>query len=82
MITVKDYLAYEKSITEAIQSKVDEWLQKQVFPTFYNNKGYDVPEWTTTTQLQLLLEQRGWSVTTYSDYQGSFVYLSVPPQQD
>jgi hypothetical protein len=82
MITVKDYLAYEKSVTEGIQSKVDEWLQKEVFPTFYNNKGYDVPEWITTTQLQLLLEQRGWSVITHCDYRGNCVFLSIPPQQD
>lgn len=82
MITVKDYLEYKYSIDAGLQEKVDYWLKTVVFPEFHDHKGYGVPSWIFTHQLKLLLEQRGWNVTTHSDFQGNFVYLSIPPQQD
>lgn len=81
MLTVKDYLQYKESVTSEKQQKCDEWLQQQVFPKFSGNGfGIECPNWAGLTEMQLMLEQRGWSVTTHSGYQGSFLYLSFPPQ--
>lgn len=80
MLTVKDYLLYKESTTSELQNKVDEWLMTEVFPNHKDNAGYECPEWIKLGILKTMLEQRGWSVTTHSGYQGNFVYLSVPPQ--
>lgn len=82
MITVKDYIKYTKNADSALQEKVDEWLKTVVFPHHYDKAGYECPSWIDLVNLQMLLQQRGWEVTVYSGYAGSFVYLSVPPQQD
>lgn len=80
MITVKDLVAYQKMTDSEESKKVDEWLKIKVFPTFKPNGGYEVPSWCTSTKLKSQLEARGFSVTTHSGHQGSFVYLIIPPQ--
>tara|TARA_R100000541_G_C1897352_1_gene84066 strand:+ start:84702 stop:84953 length:252 start_codon:yes stop_codon:yes gene_type:complete len=60
---------------------IDTWLEKEVFPKFTHNKqGFSIPEGVSLSETEELLKVRGFLVKTYSDYQGSFVYLSIPPQ--
>lgn len=60
---------------------IDIWLKKEVFPKFTHNKqGFSIPEGVSLSETEELLKVRGFLVTTYSGYQGSFVYLSIPPQ--
>ncbi len=81
MKTAKDLhnlLKLKQSDKNAI---IDTWLEKEVFPKFTNNRqGFSIPEGVSLSETEELLKARGFSVTTYSGYQGSFVYITIPPQ--
>lgn len=56
--------------------KVDEWLKDVVLPIFTQGQGYEIPKWISPDILRLMLEARGFDVTTRNTYQGNFIYLS------
>lgn len=62
---------------------IDKWLQEVVLPkrtlTGYNC-GYECPEGVSLLEAEKLLEMRGFSVKTWSDHQGRFISLEIPPQ--
>ncbi len=81
MKTAKDLNNLLKLKQSDKNSIIDNWLEKEVFPKFTNNKqGFSIPEGVSLSETEELLKVRGFSVTTYSGHQGSFVYLSIPPQ--
>ena len=83
MKTVKDFLKYKEYMSQTKQQKCDEWLENIVFPKFAvtgNGTGFTCPNFATMNEVVLMLRQRGWEVKDYTGYQGSFLYLSIPPQ--
>lgn len=83
MLTVKDFLKYKEDVSQDKQEKCDDWLERVVFPKFAvtgDGSGFDCPPFATLKEVELMLQQRGWVVKTHSGYQGSFIYLSLPPQ--
>jgi hypothetical protein len=83
MLTVKNYLEYRKNYLQDLQSKCDEWLMEEVFPYFKGEEWVvNKPSWTSVEDLKMLLEQRGWVVGTCSNYLGSYLYLSLPPNKE
>lgn len=83
MVTANDLRKYIKDKEESIEDKVDKWLKDVVFPRFtVDGSGFEVPEWTTRGELEKLLGKRGFSTTSHCGYQGSFVYISLPPCQE
>lgn len=81
MKTASDLHSFLK-LKESDKSKlVDKWLEEEVFPKFsHNGQGFDVPSGITSLEIKDLLSVRGFSVETLSDYQGNFVYITLPPQ--
>lgn len=63
-------------------AKVDNWVKDHVLPDFRNHNGYEVPDWIGLGDLVRMLEQRGFLVNYYSGYQGSYVYISLPPGEE
>lgn len=60
---------------------VDTWLEDVVFPKFtHNSQGFEVPKGLSTDKVVDLLQERGFSVTSYAGHQGRFVYITIPPQ--
>ena len=62
---------------------IDKWLQEVVLPTRslseYNSE-CACPEGVTLAEAENLLKLRGFAVKTCSDYQGSYISLTIPPQ--
>lgn len=80
MKTVKDLIEYQKKQEKEKNEVIDKWLEDGVFPFFsYNGQGFKKPEDMLLKDVKKLLEVRGFSVRTHSSYQGSFVYITIPP---
>ena len=62
---------------------IDTWLKEVVIPkrklNGYNS-AYHCPKDITLSEAKTLLEMRGFSVKTWTDHQGSFIDLKIPPQ--
>jgi hypothetical protein len=81
MFTAKDFQKTLDDNESELGEKVDQWLQTEVLPGYRGaGHGEEVPEWTDTETLVRLLRLRGFDVTSHRGYQGSFVYITVPPQ--
>lgn len=81
MKTVKDLIEYQRKQEQDKNEIIDEWLEEGVFPTFsYNGQGFRKPADMLLKDVEKLLEIRGFSVRTCSSYQGSYVYITIPPQ--
>lgn len=83
MFTAKDMNKAINIAKAGLSDKVDAWLRDVVLPHKLsgNTSGFDCPDWIKPQELKELLQLRGFSVTTWSSYQGSFVSVDIPPQQ-
>lgn len=81
MLTTKDYMEYKARVTSEVQTLCDKWLQNVVFPKFTGNGcGFDCPSFASLVDMESMLKQRGWEVTSYSSFHGTVLYLTLPPQ--
>lgn len=83
MYTAKDMYEDLKLKETGKGELVDKWLKEEVLPsrtlTGYNS-GYTCPDGITLSELEKMLELRGFTCKTWSDYQGNFVSIEIPPQ--
>lgn len=82
MITANDLREHLLTLTNSDKSEmIDSWLKSTVFSKWKGDKsGYEIPDGVSCGEIETLLSLRGFHVTTYSGYQGSFVYISLPSQ--
>lgn len=81
MKTAKDLHNLLKLKQSGKNEIIDAWLEDEVFPKFtYNKQGFSIPEGVSLSEVEQLLSVRGFSVKTHCDHQGSFVYITIPPQ--
>lgn len=83
MYTAKDMYNDLKMKESWEDELIDKWLKETVLPartlTGYQ-RWYDCPEDLTLCEAKRLLEIRGFSVKTDSDYQGPMIFLTIPLQ--
>lgn len=82
MFTAKDMHEILKKNELKKEEIIDEWLKEKVAPNYSDNMGYACPDGVTLSEAEDLLGTRGFDVHTYSGYQGSFIYLKIPPQEE
>jgi hypothetical protein len=83
MITATDLIKHIELKNSDKSKLIDDWLQSTVFPKWSRNgDGFTTPKGISNSEIENLLNVRGFVVTTHSSYQGNFVYISLPPQND
>ena len=75
-IDVEYFKKHREGIELCLEKEVDTWLKDTVLPRFRQGSPVLVPKWAEGGNLCQLLTSRGFRVTSYRDYQGSYVYLS------
>lgn len=81
MITAENFRERLK-IVESEKSKVlDMWLESVVLPSFTGNDQILLkPKGLTLQEAITLLKVRGFEATSLTEYEESFVYISLPPK--
>ena len=83
MFTAKDFNKELTKISKEKDEVVDAWLKDYVLPSFrYNGQGFICPEEVSVSECEDLLQKRGFSVKVYSQLAGSYIYITIPPQQE
>jgi hypothetical protein len=83
MFTAKDMYKAIHDNSNLKGDIVDVWLQEVVLPSKLKGgyeSAFDCPEGLTLKEIEVLLKVRGFDVKTWSDHQGSFVSVKIPPQ--
>lgn len=83
MLTAKD-LNNQINLVDTTKSKIiDTWLSEIVFPEFRENgQEFPCPDGVSLSAAKTLLKRRGFSVETFCDYEGAFIYITIPAQEE
>lgn len=83
MFTAKDMHEAVQNNSRLKDGIVDEWLVNVVLPKKLKRgyeSAFECPDGVTLQEIEVLLKARGFDVKTWSDHQGSFVSVKIPPQ--
>lgn len=74
-----------KQQDEQFENEVNEWLLSSALPNFKGDgTGYDLPPFLKNNlkMFEYSLLRRGFSVKFHGDHTGTYLYLSLPPQEE
>jgi len=81
MFTANDFSKELKKIAVSKSEIVDTWLKEEVLPEFtHNEQGFICPKGVSVSECAELLAERGFYAKTYSQTEGSYIYITIPPQ--
>ena len=83
MLTAKDLYNQINLVTFTKSKIIDTWLSEIVFPKFRENgQGFYCPDGVSLSEAKTLLQHRGFSVETLYHYEGAFIYITIPAQEE
>lgn len=83
MFTARDMHMLIQNNLSAKGVIIDTWLKEVVLPSKIRGGyegAFDCPSGINLVEAEELLLLRGFDVTTWADYQGSFISIKIPPQ--